>query len=109
MHGKRLVSSSPRDWQAARRVWRAWSRQSREVCEIRALFIGRCGYHEGKGVDKKEARGESFRRQALFAVIVKRVSPFSTAWQDGRLCPYKGGSRRVTLEKSLNCGVNYLL
>lgn len=57
IHGKSLVSSSPRDWQTARQVWRAWSRQSREVREIRTLFIGRCGYQEGKGVDKKEARG----------------------------------------------------
>lgn len=64
---------------------------------------------KAKVLTRKRPGEESCRRQALFAVIVKRVSPFSTARRDGRLCPYKGGSRRVTLEKSLNCGVNYLL
>lgn len=106
MHGKRLVSSSPRDWQAARQVW---SHQSREVCEIRMLFIGRCGYQEGKGVDKKEARGGVM--QETGSACCNCEEGLALQCRPGRwsALPYRGGSRRVTLEKSLNCGVNYLL
>lgn len=73
------------------------------VREISVLFIGRCRYRGGKGVDKKEARGR---------VMQETGSACCNCEEDLTLqcCPAdKGGSGRVTLEKSLNCGVNYLL